>query len=198
MSEIGRKLLRREDLRHLTGRARFLDDLVIPGTLHAKFVRAPLAHARIVSIDTSAALGMPGVECIANGDDLARWAKPLRMAPPIVGLHPVTIEPMPTKKIRFDGDLVAVVVATSRVAAEDAAELVGVEYDVLPPVTSIAEALAHDTALVDDDLNSNLISHQNFSAGVKEVRAWTVLKGATAPQAAGVIHTDFERGFIRA
>jgi carbon-monoxide dehydrogenase large subunit len=165
VSEIGRPLRRREDLRHLTGHARFLDDIVIPGALHAKFVRAPLAHARIVSIDSAAALAMPGVACVATGADLARWAAPLRMAPPIEGLHPVTIEPMPTAKIRFDGDLVAVVVAASRTEAEDAAELVAVDYESLPAVGDIAAALAKDAVRVDDDLPGNLVSHQSFTAG---------------------------------
>lgn len=165
MSEIGRTLRRREDPRHLTGHARFLDDMVIPGALHAKFVRAPLAHARIQSIDTAEASAMAGVACVATGADLARWAAPLRMAPPIEGLQPVTIEPMPTTKIRFDGDLVAVVVAETRTQAEDAAELVAVKYESLPPVGDIAQALAKDAVLVDDDLPSNLVSHQSFTAG---------------------------------
>jgi carbon-monoxide dehydrogenase large subunit len=165
VSEIGRPLRRREDLRHLTGHARFFDDIVIPGALHAKFVRAPLAHARIVSIDSAAARAMPGVACVATGADLARWAAPLRMAPPIEGLRPVTIEPMPTAKIRFDGDLVAVVVAASRTEAEDAAELVAVDYESLPAVGDIAAALAKDAVRVDDDLPGNLVSHQSFTAG---------------------------------
>ncbi len=165
MSQIGRAMPRREDARHLTGQARFLDDIVIPGALFATFVRAPLAHARIVAIDTQAALARPGVVRVATGADLARLALPLRMAPPIAGLQPVTLEVMPTRKIRFDGDLVAVVIAETRIAAEDAAEHVTVDYESLPPVVSATAALAPGAALVDDDLASNLVSHQSFSAG---------------------------------
>ena len=165
MTAIGQPLLRREDARFLTGQGRYLDDMVVPGALFAKFVRSPYGHARIGGIDTSAALAMPGVEMIATGADLAKLATPLRMAPPIEGLLPVTIEPFPTGKARFDGDLVAVVVATSRRAAEDAAESVMVDYEALPAVTSIVAALAPDAVLVDDELATNLVSHQSFSAG---------------------------------
>ena len=165
MSAIGQPLLRREDARFLTGQGRYLDDIIVPGSLFAKFVRSPHGHARIGDIDASAALAMPGVEMIATGADLAKLATPLRMAPPIEGLLPVTIEPFPTSKVRFDGDLVAVIVASSRRAAEDAAESVMVSYEPLPAITSIATALAPDAVLVDDDMTTNLVSHQSFCAG---------------------------------
>lgn len=165
MSAIGQPLLRREDARFLTGQGRYLDDIIVPGTLFAKFVRSPYGHARIGNIDASAALAMPGVEMIATGADLAKLATPLRMAPPIEGLLPVTMEPFPISKVRFDGDLVAVIVASSRRAAEDAAESVMVGYEPLPAVTSIAAALAPDAVLVDDDMDTNLVSHQSFCAG---------------------------------
>jgi len=170
VNEIGRALPRREDRRHLTGHARFLDDIAISGALVAKFVRSPHPHARILTIDTATALAMPGVELVATGADLARWATPLHMAPPIEGLTPVTIAPMPVDTVRFDGDLVAVVVARSRMAAEDAAECVHVDYQALPAVVTTAAALAPDAVLVDDALESNLVSHQSFSAGDPEAR----------------------------
>ncbi len=165
MNPIGLPLRRREDGRFLAGQARYLDDMVFPGALFAKFVRSPHAHARIIGIDTDAAMGVAGVERIVTGADLARWTQPLRVAPPIEGLLPVTIETMPTSKVRFDGDLVACVVAHSRMAAEDAAELVMVDYETLPVVINSGAALAKDAVLVDDDLESNLVSHQSFSAG---------------------------------
>jgi carbon-monoxide dehydrogenase large subunit len=168
MNPIGLPLRRREDSRFLSGQARYLDDMVFPGALFAKFVRSPHAHARILSIDTQQALEVAGVELIVTGDDLARWTQPLRVAPAIEGLLGVTVETMPTRKVRFDGDLVACVVAQSRIAAEDAAELVMVEYETLPSVVSTEAALAHDAVLVDDDLNTNLVSHQSFSAGDPE------------------------------
>ncbi len=165
MSAIGRPLLRREDARFLTGQGRYLDDMVFPGALIARFVRSPHAHARIAGIDAGAARAMPGVVCVADGHDFARWTSPLRMAPPIEGLLPVVVETMPTAKVRFVGDLVACVVAETRWAAEDAAEGVSVAYETLAVVTDVEGALGDGAALVDEALGTNLVSHQSFAAG---------------------------------
>jgi carbon-monoxide dehydrogenase large subunit len=162
---IGRSLLRREDYRFLTGQGRYVDDIVVPGALHAHFVRSPHAHARIVSIDIEAAAKAPGVVRIVTGRELALWTTSLCMAPPIEGLHPVEMTTLPIDKVRFIGDPVACIVATDRYLAEDAAELVGVEYLELEPVTDMIKALEPGAALVDETLPSNLISHQAFSAG---------------------------------
>ncbi len=167
---IGRNIPRREDRRFLTGTARFIDDLAIAGALHARFVRSPHAHARIAGIDADAARAMPGVAMVATGHDLAQWTQPLRLAPPIEGLHPVTIETLPTAKVRFHGDLVACVVASDRAAADDAVEYVMVDYDMLPHVTGIDAALAPGAPRVDDALPDNLVSHQSFSHGDPERR----------------------------
>jgi carbon-monoxide dehydrogenase large subunit len=162
---IGRNIPRREDRRFLTGAARYIDDLPVAGALHARFVRSPHAHARIVAIDAEAARVLPGVAMVATGHDMARWTQPLRLAPPIEGLHPVTVETLPTAKVRFHGDPVACVVATDRATAEDAAERVLVDYQPLSPITGIDAALAPGAARVDDALPDNLVSHQSFSAG---------------------------------
>ena len=156
---------RREDRRFLTGQGRYLDDRVFPGALHARFVRSPHAHARIVAIDAAAARAMPGVAAVVTGHDLAGWTTPLHMAPPIEGLHPMTMEPFPTSKVRFDGDLVACVVAATASQAEDAAEQVLVDYDALPAAVDVASALQAGAARVDDALDGNLVSHQSFTAG---------------------------------
>jgi aerobic carbon-monoxide dehydrogenase large subunit len=167
---IGRPLRRREDRRFLTGTARYIDDLAVAGALHARFVRSPHGHARIRAIDTGVASAMSGIEMIATGQDLAQWTRPLRLAPAIEGLHPVTIETLPTDKVRFHGDPVACVVATDRAAADDAVDQVVVDYDPLPAVTDIAGALAPGAPLVHDSLPDNLISHQSFSAGAPEAQ----------------------------
>ncbi|MFC2969232.1 xanthine dehydrogenase family protein molybdopterin-binding subunit [Acidimangrovimonas pyrenivorans] len=164
-THIGRPLPRKEDRRLLTGRGRYLDDIVVAGALHVCFVRSPHAHARIVSIDTEAARALPGVTGVYTGRDLAEWTTNLRLAPPIEGLQPVEMTTLPVDTVRFHGDLVACVVAEDRYVAEDAAELVEVEYDVLPAVADTASALAEGAPLVDDDLSSNLVSQQSFSAG---------------------------------
>jgi carbon-monoxide dehydrogenase large subunit len=167
---IGRNIPRREDRRLLTGTARFIDDIVIAGALHARFVRSPYAHAHILGIDADTARAMPGVVAVVTGHDLANWTQPLRIAPAIEGLRPVTIETLPTAKVRFHGDPVACVIAIDRAVADDAVERVDVEYAALPPVTGIDAALAPDAPRVDDALADNLVSHQRFAAGEPDRR----------------------------
>ncbi len=162
---IGKALLRREDYRFVTGQGRYLDDVVVPGALHAHFVRSPHAHARIRSIDIEAARQAEGVVAIVTGRELAEWTTPLRMAPPIEGLRPVEFSTLPIDKVRFIGDPVVCIVARDRYLAEDAAELVNIDYDELDAVADLSHALAAGAPLVDDALPDNLISHQSFTAG---------------------------------
>ena len=162
---IGRPLLRKEDRRFLTGRGRYLDDILIPGALHAHFLRSPHPHARIVAIDTCPARRAPGVVAVVTGRELAEWTIPLRIAPAIEGLLPVECTTLPIDKVRFVGDPVACIVATDRYLAEDAAPLVEVVYEPLPPVPDIERALAPGAARVDESLPGNLVSHQTFTAG---------------------------------
>ena len=162
---IGKRLLRKEDFRFLTGSGRYLDDIEAPRALHAAFVRSPYAHARLRHIDLTRARGAPGVVTVVGGAEVNQWTAPLRMAPPIEGLHPVEVATLPTDKVRFQGDPVVCVVATDRYLAEDAAELVDIEYEPLPAVASFDAALAPGAPLVDDALPSNLVSHQTFTAG---------------------------------
>jgi carbon-monoxide dehydrogenase large subunit len=167
---IGLALPRKEDFRFLTGSGRYLDDIEVPRALHATFVRSPHAHARIRAIDVAKAAAAPGVVAVVTGADLERWTTPLRMAPPIEGLHPVEFTTLPIDKVRFQGDPVACVVAADRYLAEDAAELVEVTYEPLPAVADMHAALAPGAPLVDEALPSNLVSHQRFSAGRPEQR----------------------------
>jgi carbon-monoxide dehydrogenase large subunit len=162
---IGAHQPRKEDARLLTGHGRYIDDIVVPGALHACFVRSPHAHAEIRSVDMGAALDMPGVVAIYTGHDLARWTTRHRMAPPIDGLRAMEMDTLPTTKVRFQGDPVACVIATNRYLAEDAAEQVQVEYAVLPAVSTMWQALASDAPRVDDDLPDNLLSHQHAVHG---------------------------------
>jgi len=121
---IGAALPRKEDLRFLTGHGRYVEDIEIPGALHACFVRSPHPHAKIKKIEIEEARRLPGVVAIYTGKDLAQWTTPLRMAPPIEGLHPVEMTTLPVDKVRFHGDPVACVIAETRYLAEDAAERV--------------------------------------------------------------------------
>jgi carbon-monoxide dehydrogenase large subunit len=167
---IGQHLPRKEDYRLLTGRGRYVDDIEVPGALHACFVRSPHAHARIVSIDRDAAARMPGVVAIVTGQELALWTTRQRMAPPIDGLQPMEMDTLPTATVRFQGDPVACVIATDRYVAEDAAEQVNVTYEVLPAVSTMWQALEPDSPRVDESLTSNLLSHQHADHGDVAVR----------------------------
>lgn len=167
---IGQHAPRKEDYRFLTGQGRYVDDVEVPGALHACFVRSPHAHARIKSIDPGLALKIDGVVAVFTGQDLAQWTTRQRMAPPIEGLQPMEMDALPIDKVRFQGDPVACVIACDRYVAEDAAELVQVDYELLPAVTDMWQAMAPGSPRVDDALPSNLLSHQQASFGDPSAR----------------------------
>lgn len=153
---VGSRLLRKEDPELLTGEARFIDDLQVTGALWVAFVRSPHAHARITSIDLRAAIGAPGVIAAYTGADLqSLWAGPLPCAWPVTAdMKNPTHLPVAVTKANHVGDAVAVVVATSRYAAADAAELVVVDYEPLPAVIDLNDALA-DRVVIHDELGTN-------------------------------------------
>jgi carbon-monoxide dehydrogenase large subunit len=163
--QIGKPIPRKEDARLLRGKGTYIDDIEIPGALHACFVRSPYAHARIAGFDLDEARAMPGVVAIVTGQEINEWTSGLRMAPPIEGLLPTEMTTLPLDKVRFHGDPVVCVVATDRYLAEDAAELVYVDYEVLDAVASYEAALEEGAPLVDETLTTNLVSHQKFEAG---------------------------------
>jgi carbon-monoxide dehydrogenase large subunit len=184
-AHVGRALRRLEDHKFLIGRATYVGDLQLPRMLHAAFVRSPHAHARIRSIDASAALAAPGVVAVWTGADVNAVTAPLRMAPPIEGLRPTQMDTLPVDKVRFVGDPVACVVATDVYAAEDAAELVVVDYEPLAPVMSVDDALTPGAALVDESLPTNEVCRQRFEYGD--------LQGAFA-RADAVVEAAFYQG----
>ncbi len=153
---IGERLHRREDAALLTGEARFVDDLDIPGALYVSLVRSPHAHARIVSIDKSGAESAPGVVAVFTGADLqGEWAGPMPCAWPVTDdMKSPAHLPITADKARYVGDAVAVVVAESNTAARDAAEAVVVEYEVLPAVVDLEDALS-DRVVINEDLGTN-------------------------------------------
>ena len=162
---VGAPLRRLEDRRYLIGAATYVGDLALPGMLHAAFVRSPHAHARISRIDVGPALAAPGVVAVWTGAEVNAVTAPLRLAPPIEGLHPTEMATLPSDKVRFVGDPVACVVATDPYLAADAAELVEVDYDVLPAVASIEAATRPNAPLVDETLPDNVVCRQRFSYG---------------------------------
>ncbi len=166
MSEpwFGRPVPRNEDSRLLTGRALFVDDVDAPGMLHVAFVRSTLAHARILSIDLSAAAQRPGVVAVFSAEELGDFWQhgPLLVQPPpIEGLvfNQRTQPLLARDKVRHVGEPIAVIVAENRYIAEDAAEDVWVEYEPLDAVGDLERALEPGAPLVHEDLGSNISAH---------------------------------------
>jgi carbon-monoxide dehydrogenase large subunit len=151
---VGQSVKRVEDKRILTGRGHYVDDVVLPGMVHAAFVRSPLPHARIVSIDASRARALPGVVAVFTGDDVVEQA--MMVDAPIPGYQRATYYPLARDKVRLVGDPVAIVVAVNRYVAEDARDLLDVEYEPLPPVATMEQARTSDTHVF-DELGTNVI-----------------------------------------
>ena len=158
---IGKSLNRVEDPRFLRGQGRYVDDIKLPGMLHAAIVRSPHAHARIVGIDTSAAERLPGVVGVFTGKDVAERAAPL----PSFGAGPIIQDLIATEKVRHYGEAVAAVVAESRYIAEDACDLIEVEYEQLPVVIDPFAAREDGAPLVHEKLGTNVAYQRTFSFG---------------------------------
>jgi carbon-monoxide dehydrogenase large subunit len=137
---IGQRLPRREDARLLTGRGSFIDDVIVPGMLHAAFVRSPIARGRIRSIDLSAARDAPGVRAIYTGQDLQRAKLNLTSGQPVPMPPPRPVPPLAFDRVAYVGDPVAIVIADDRYLAEDAAALVVVHCEEETPVVTLADA----------------------------------------------------------
>lgn len=148
MSILGTRVVRKEDPRLLTVGATYLDDLRVDeltGAAHVTYVRSPLAHARINGVDTAEALAQPGVLAVLTSDDLDDVPAPPPGGPPD---KPVMTEPLlATGTVRYVGEPVALVITETAAGGEDAAELVAVDYEPLPPVTDLDAALGGETLL---------------------------------------------------
>ncbi len=162
---VGAPVPRKEDPALITGRARYTDDITVPGMLWMYVVRSPFAHAKINRIDLSAAKAAPGVVAAFSAADLGEdIPAPLVMAWPVVDdIKAPPHFPLASDKARCVGDGVAVVIAETRVQAKDAAELVAVDWEPLPAVTDIEAAMADGAPLVHDDLGTNISCTWRFS-----------------------------------
>lgn len=165
---IGQAITRREDQRLLLGTGQYVDDMALPGETFVIFVRSPHAHARIVSIETSAAKAMPGVLAVFTGADLqADGVGPLPIGPGLQRADGKDMDGPPNNPIAVDtarhvGEAVAAVVAETRAQAEDAAELVAVEYDELPAVVTIEQASAKGAPLIWEGAPGNIAAQTEF------------------------------------
>ena len=163
---VGRSLRRKEDPRLITGRARYIDDIVLPGTLWAAIVRSPEAHATIVSIDGSAALARDGIHAFYTSEDMSDLGGPLPLAwaPPGVEVQNPEHWPLARGTVNHVGDPVAVVLGDDRYAVVDAAEDVIVEYDPLPAITDPEAALA-GAPFVHESLGTNKVHEWSLAGG---------------------------------
>jgi carbon-monoxide dehydrogenase large subunit len=164
---VGQPLRRKEDPPLITGKGRYTDDVVLPGMLHAAIVRSPEAHARIVSIDASAALERTGVHAVVTGEDLTELGAPLPHAwvPPGVEVHVPDHWPLARGEVKHVGEAVAVIVGDDRYAVQDAAEDVIVELDPLPVVTDPLKALEEGSPLVHEQFGTNRVHEWTLAGG---------------------------------
>ena len=159
------RMLRKEDARFLRGKGNYVDDIRLPGMLHGAILRSPHAHARIRSIDTSAAEAHPKVKAVVTGATL----ETLNLAW-IPSLSHDVVAVLATDKVRFQGQEVAFVVAEDRYSARDALELIDVDYEVLPPVVDAKRALDPDAPVIRDDIEGKKDNYIfDWEAGDKAV-----------------------------
>jgi len=167
---IGRSMPRKEDRPLLTGAARFVDDVHRPAMLHATILRSPHGHARLLGIDADAARRRPGVAAVITAEDLDGGGPPIPMRMfSESGMEAYRQRPLAEGYVRYSGEPVAVVVASSRYEAEDAAEQVAVEYEPLEAVIDAERALSPDAPRVHAGTASNLV--RSFQAGTGDVDA---------------------------
>ncbi|MGD9796646.1 MAG: xanthine dehydrogenase family protein molybdopterin-binding subunit [Acidimicrobiia bacterium] len=155
----GARVKRSEDRRILTGTGRYVDDVQLPGMLHATFVRSTIAHGRLTRVDVDEARALPGVVAVLTGEDIEAILHPgaVGMAAMMGGPAGPAFSLLCTDKVRLVGDPIALIVAESRYLAEDAAEQVEVDYDELAAVTSAEAALDPSSPPIFEDLGSNVM-----------------------------------------
>jgi carbon-monoxide dehydrogenase large subunit len=158
---VGSAVLRKEDPELVTGQARFVDDMTLPGMVWMTMVRSPYAHAHVRTIDTAAAKAMPGVIDVLTAADLeSDLAGSLPFVWPITEDIKIPVHwPLTKDRARFAGDGVAVVLAETREQAKDAAEAVSVDYEALPVVLDLEEAMGDDAPVLHEELGGNTVVH---------------------------------------
>jgi len=160
---VGERVKRREDPRLITGTATYVDDVRIPGLLSAIILRSPYGHAKITSINVEAARKAPGVVAVLTGEDLRDKLSGLRTAAPVehAPFHPV----LALDRVRLVGDGVAVVVATNPYLAQDAVDLIEVDYDPLPAVVDLEKAIEPGSPLIHEQFGTNVASRHEATSG---------------------------------
>ncbi|MBH67747.1 MAG: carbon monoxide dehydrogenase [Rhodospirillaceae bacterium] len=163
---VGQEVPRFEDPALLTGNARFIDDLSpVPGIRHVSFLRSPYSHANIKSISVEGAIALPGVYNVVTGAEIAAITDPLVSAI----RAPIKYYPIAVDRVRYVGEPVALVVAQDRYVAEDAAELIEVEYEPLQAVVDPVKALEEEAPILHREVESNLIHQRQFHYGQPDI-----------------------------
>jgi carbon-monoxide dehydrogenase large subunit len=163
--QIGARQRRREDPRLLQGKGQYVDDLRRPGMLQMAFVRSEAAHAKIVSVDVEAAREVPGVVAVYTAADLEGIVLPIIAKSNLPSYQMSAIPPLAGEKVRYVGEPIAAVVAATRYEAEDGAEVVFVEDEPLPAITTIEQALADGAPAIHDSIPDNKFNHFEVPAG---------------------------------
>ena len=163
---IGSYTRSKEGPRHATGRGHYVDDITLPGMLHAVIVRSTHAHARIARVNADEAARLPGVFAVLTPEEIKTKSQPFKPGRYAAGLRrPINEYATAIDKVRYVGEPIAAVAAWQKSVAEDAAELVLVDYDPLPPVTDVRTAMQPDSALLFEELGSNLAWNGGMSYG---------------------------------
>ena len=157
---VGQHVNRVEDPALVSGTVQFIDNLSLPGMLHCAILRSPHPHARILKVDARAAEALEGVVAVLTPEDVKRWANAHMTSPPGWGTHCIALD-----KALFVGEPVAAVAATSRHLAEDALELIDVEYEVLAPIGAAAAALRPDAPVLFKEHGTNVIQQRTYTWG---------------------------------
>ena len=150
---IGQRVKRREDPRLIQGRGTYVDDIALVGMQHLAFKRSDIAHGKILSIDTSAAAAMDGVEAVFTGKQIAEFLGPMPIGTPFPSPEHRAVA---VDTVRFSGEPVAVVVASDRYVARDAADAIVVSYDPLPAVVDVEQAMTGQPTVIHPDFKNNL------------------------------------------
>jgi carbon-monoxide dehydrogenase large subunit len=162
---VGARIKRTEDPRLLTGLGDYVDDRKVSHLLHVAFRRSDHSHARIISIDCTAARAAPGVVAVFTAEDLASLVKPLRATSRMAGYHATPILPLADGKVRYVGEPVVGIIAESRYLAEDALELVKIDFESLPVVIDAVEAARPGAPLLHEEAGTNVLVSREFKRG---------------------------------
>ncbi len=183
---VGRSVRRREDPRLLSGRGRFVDDIELPGMLHAQFVRSTIAHGTITEVDLTEVRRVPGVVAAFSAEDLELGDITAHLARPLAEFVPTAMPVLARDRVRYVGEPIAIVVARDAYAAEDGLEAARVTYETLPPVTTEEQAFAPDTPLLHEQAARNTLVDVSVFAtkGIDQIFA----------KAPCVVHVDTRTG----